>query len=132
MSYRILAGLLTVIASAALPPAAAQEASAITPDVRCMVVGGQFAQSADPARQAAGKMLAIYFMGKIMGRRPAVDLADLMSKEIARMSASDLQAESQRCGGELSDAGLRMKDVGAELIRRSSEAPKTEVHAPAE
>jgi len=130
MSYRILAGVLVVIASAALPPAAAQEASDLTPDVRCMVVGAQFALSADPEHQAAGKMLDIYFMGKIMGRQPAADLADLMAKEVGRMSAADLQAEAQRCGGELSEAGKRMKDVGAELIRRGNEAPKTGV-APA-
>jgi hypothetical protein len=92
-----------------------------------MVVAGQIVSSADPEHQAAAKMLGVFFMGKIMGKQPAADLADLMAKEIGRMSAADLRAEAQRCGGELSDAGKRMKDAGAELIRGNNEAPKTSV-----
>lgn len=121
--------LLVALALTALGttlPAWALDAEDITPDVRCLVVGFYLSRSADPAQQSAGRMLSVYFMGKITGRRPSADLEELLFTQVELLAGTNLQPEAQRCGGELTEVGGKMKEVGAALMRRAKEMQKAD------
>lgn len=130
MRHRNLLALLAIsTATAAAMPARAIDSDDLTLDVRCMLVGANFAQGTDPALKSAGTMLSLYFMGKITGRQPDANLADLLTKQAGLMEGTDLRPEAQRCGNELTEAGARMKELGAEMIRRGTEQQKSSAPA---
>lgn len=86
-------------------------------DARCMVVGARFAESPDQRLKISGEMLLSYFLGRIDGRSPHVDLESLIAREAGKMTTSDLKDAARRCGTEFSARGVEITHIGKDLAR---------------
>ena len=67
----------------------------------------------------AGTMLSFYYIGRISGRAPQVDLEALLLKEIDVMTQVDLNSEAQRCGASLTAKGKEIAQIGKNLTERA-------------
>ena len=90
-------------------------------DVRCLVVALQMAGSEAPAVRAAGLTASFYWMGRVDASIPPDALEDRMIAEAANLRGSALEAEAQRCSGELMTRGQAMTDIGKDMQRRGRE-----------
>jgi hypothetical protein len=109
----VLAGALTLSSG----QATAQDAETIA-DVRCIIVGMRFAGMVDPTQQSAGMMLSLYYIGRLDGRVPKLDIEELMIKEVSKMTTSDYGSEAKRCGASLTDKGQEITRIGKDIIER--------------
>jgi len=113
--------LLTVLVGAltlSSVQARAQDAETIA-DVRCVIVGAKFGAMADPSQRSAGMMLSFYYIGRLDGRMPKLDLEELMIKELSTMTTSDFGSEAKRCGASLTDKGQAISRIGKDIVERA-------------
>jgi hypothetical protein len=89
----------------------------------CLVVG--FAISSEAAKQAAGTLLSLYYIGRIFGRTPQLDLEALLVKEIRVMTQADLNSEAQRCGVSLTAKGQEITQIGKNPIEPAKQQSNT-------
>jgi len=109
----VLAGALTL--SSAQAPAQDPETIA---DVRCLIVGMKFVGMTDPTQQSAGMMLSMYYIGRLDGRVPKLDIEELMIKQISAMTTADYGSEAKRCGASLTDKGQEITRIGKDMVER--------------
>ena len=112
----VFLGLSSVLAEA--------EDAATIADVRCVVVGMKMASS---PQQTQGIVLTWYYIGRLEGRVPVLNLENLLIAEIDRMTGADLTAEGRRCVTALADKGLEVAQIGKDLLEREK---KTAAQAP--
>ena len=93
----------------------AQPPSETVADVQCLVVGAQLAASPDQQQKLVGSMMAIYFLGRIDGRSPAVELQELLKQEATKLTGSELGRAARRCGAQLSARGAEITRIGRTL-----------------
>lgn len=86
-------------------------------DAQCMVVGARLAESPNPRLRFSGEMLLSYFLGRIDGRSPKVDLEALVKREGSEMMASSFRRWAHRCGAEFSARGAEITRIGKDLER---------------
>jgi hypothetical protein len=86
-------------------------------DAQCMVVGARLSESPNPRLRFSGEMLLSYFLGRIDGRSPHVDLEGLIEREAKKMTATDLRNAVRRCGTEFSARGAQITRIGKDLER---------------
>ena len=113
---RALPALLLVLTAAPLP-VLAQDA-AITADIRCVAVGIRAAALPDSHQKSSGLLMALYYIGRLDGRDPKLDIEALMSEQLAKMTAADFVAETQRCGGGLTGKGAQITRIGQDLQKQ--------------
>ncbi len=99
----------------------AQDAGTIA-DIRCVIVGVSFAGMADQSRQSAGMMLSLYYIGRLNGRVPKLDIEDLLIKEMNAMTPSDYASEAKRCGASLTDKGREITRIGQDISARGQKS----------
>lgn len=104
----ILAALLQTPA-----PAPTTEAG----DARCLVAFAAIGSTGTPDQQEAARVGAMFFYGKLVGRRPALDLGAAMRTGAAEVQPQ-IKAEIARCGAELQAAGRAMQAAGGALKAR--------------
>jgi hypothetical protein len=109
----VLAGALTLLST----QAPAEDAETIS-DVRCVIVGMKFAGMSDPTQQSAGLMLSLYYVGRLDGRVPKLNIEELMIKEISTMTTSDYGSEAKRCGASLTEKGQEISRIGKDMVER--------------
>ena len=109
----VLAGILTLSSL----QARAQDAETIG-DVRCLIVGMKISGMADSTQQSAGLMLSMYYIGRLDGRVPQLDIEDLMIREISTMTTADYGSEAKRCGASLTNKGQEITRIGKDMIER--------------
>jgi hypothetical protein len=109
----LLLGALTLSAA----QARAQDAET-TADVRCVIVGIRLYQQPGTSEQSAGAMLSMYYLGRLDGRVPKLDLEEALIKEAGIMADSDYGAEAKRCGASLTDKGQEMVRIGKDIVER--------------
>ncbi len=112
MRTRILIGLILSVALKAHA-----EDAGITADVRCVIVGGQFASSPDPGQRSTAGLLISYYVGHLDGRAPGLNLQRLIAEELGKLTPVDLQTEARRCSDALSAKGKEIARIGNELAR---------------
>jgi hypothetical protein len=109
----------SLIVSAAVLAAVATAARAADPapaaDVRCLAVASFLAGNADPKVQNAGVLAALYYLGKLDGREPGMDLEARLKEVAMQLSPKDIQSEAVRCGAELGARGKTMNEIGLRL-----------------
>lgn len=106
----VLAGLCVLL------PAYAQAPQGDTiADVRCVIVGMKLGGSGNSTQQTAGMMTALYYIGRIDGREPALDMEVLLTKEFVKMTAADLSREASRCGSHLTEKGKEITKIGEHM-----------------
>ena len=133
---------LTSIVLLALPltlagasPASAAES---TNDVRCLVaisrlvdINAETKQLSQEAAQMTSLLGTMYFMGKLEGRDPRLNIENAMVAEATKMTVEQLQSELIRCGGEMRAIGQKWDDIGKNLVKRGQELQKQQKAAPA-
>jgi hypothetical protein len=60
-------------------------------------------------------MLAFYYIGRLDGRAPKLDIEGLMAQEIRRMTPADYDSEAKRCGNGLAEKGREITEIGKRL-----------------
>src|ERR1700685_3052113 len=78
----------------------AQNADTVA-DVRCVAVGIRSAELPDSRQKSTGLLMALYFIGRLDGRDPKLDLEAMLSAQLSKMTAADFTAEAARCGNSL-------------------------------
>jgi len=88
-------------------------------DARCFIVGIQMSRAADASQQNAGLLLALYYLGRLDGMVPKVDLEELLAKETPAMAElAEFKKEAVRCGKALSEKGVAIQQIGQHLTLR--------------
>jgi hypothetical protein len=93
-------------------------------DIQCLVLGLQMAQSPDNAQNSTAMMVTFYYLGRLDGRNPALDLENRIIDETSAMSklpASDLNKIRTRCGSELTTRGQQLTVIGGDIIKRAQQ-----------
>jgi hypothetical protein len=111
---RIISALL-VFAACGLTTSSLATGPGTADDARCLVVAISIGRSSDPTRKAAGETAMMYFLGRLDGSAPTIDLEKTVLGELGRMSQADLQTESQRCGQILQFRGQAMAGLAKAL-----------------
>ena len=97
--------------------AAAQD-DETTADTRCVIVGWNLSKSPDHAVRTASAILAIYYIGRLEGRNPKLELENRILDEMFKLSLADIQAESRRCGDAMTTKGRFISEMGENLTKR--------------
>lgn len=111
---RSIALTVTVLTLALAAPAHA-ESPETTQDLKCLAVGFALIQSPDPAVVDAAKVATFYYLGRIDGREPALDLADRLSKPDMQLTQEDLQKAAAICGDQLGARGKQLMEASKKL-----------------
>ena len=94
-------------------------ADPVTDDVRCFVLTLQMMQSQNSTEMMAGMMAHSYYLGRIDGRVPDLDLEERVIAELPNMTKPDFfRAEAMRCGQEMAARGQAEKAIGEDLKKR--------------
>jgi hypothetical protein len=91
-----------------------------TADIRCVAAVLALSGKADAATKSTLAMSAIYYIGKLDGRVPSLDLEDALVKELSTMTAAEIGSEAVRCGKDLSVRGQQIKAMGDHMVARGA------------
>jgi hypothetical protein len=91
-------------------------------DARCLVAALALTQSPDPQVRAFAPAAALYFVGRLDGRAPDIDLEAAVVNQVKSMSPDALRSELQRCAGILQERGDKLKTIGADLQKIAGQA----------
>jgi len=113
--WRRLALILT--ASLALPAAAARadEPKETSDDVRCLVVAFTLSQSQDANAKQIGEAASAYYLGKLDGRSPGIDLEARLREAIPTVTPDTFMTQLQACGAPLKTRFDEVKAIGDRL-----------------
>jgi hypothetical protein len=114
----VLTGFLVLMPAHALVP----EDESIA-DVRCVIIGVKIAASADSAQQSAGVMAALYYIGRIDGREPTLNIETVLAKEVVNMTPTEFSSEAIRCGKHLTERGQEITKLGRDLAELAQKMP---------
>jgi hypothetical protein len=84
-------------------PAASELAAANRKDIRCLAVSFALATSPDAKIKANGNAMIAYYLGRLDGRAPKLDVVKETRDEGRNLSLNDLQTYGQSCGSVLGD-----------------------------
>jgi hypothetical protein len=87
-------------------------------DVRCFMVAMQIGKTPGTTQQTAALTGAMYYLGRLDGRSPKLDLESVMVAEEAKMTPADLRSEAVRCGATITARGNEIQRIGKDLIER--------------
>ncbi|HSX55331.1 MAG TPA: hypothetical protein VLG14_08540 [Sphingomonas sp.] len=111
--------LIPVLASVLLTAQAAQLDPSIEADVACVASFSYLTSTLPKERQAEMAPLITYYVGRIDGKQPGVDLQAAILRQVAGKSGADLnsyvQSNTKRCGAEMVQMGNRLQAVGKAL-----------------
>lgn len=111
------------------PPAAADAQTEA--DLRCLAVALiLIGQTQDPSQQQAFNSAAIYYLGRLDGRAPDIDLEEHLSGLLRDFSPERLAVERVRCGELLVTRGRVLQDIGRDLERRSRDDARLQTQHP--
>ena len=101
------------------------QADPLTDDLHCYISTLSLVSSSDPKVQVAGMMAHSYWLGRLDGRAPDLDLESRVIAEMPFLQNSErLRAEMIRCGGEMAARGKAEKDMGDDMQKRGAEMQK--------
>jgi len=89
-----------------------------TADVRCVVIAFELSQSPDPQLKSLATTAGLYFVGRLSGRAPELDLEAAMLEQFKAMSVEDRQSEQQRCGAILEGQANRLVVMAHDMQSR--------------
>ena len=108
--------LLGLLIGAASPTTTADAAT--EDDLRCLVVSIYLVKNKDPELAKAGQMASGYFLGRIDGRTPHLDLEEAMVRVSKSMDEARVKAEAGRCGALLQQRGAAVVAMGRRIKQR--------------
>jgi hypothetical protein len=93
-------------------------------DIRCLIAAVSLIQSPNNIVRAAGASSALYFLGRLDGRDPGLDLEKIILAEAKKMDSATLRSESERCGRSISTRGRMISEMGQALQRNRNDRSK--------
>jgi hypothetical protein len=87
-------------------------------DIRCLAAGLRFAEMPDSHQKSTGMLMVLYYLGRLDGRNPDLDVEGLLSQEIPKMTAAEYAAEATRCSNNLSAKGQQISRLGEKMLPR--------------
>jgi hypothetical protein len=61
-----------------------------------------------------------YFLGRLDGHAPGLDLEQLIKAETNRMTAADFREEARRCDDEFASKGRQLAKIGHDLVEHEN------------
>jgi hypothetical protein len=97
-------------------PVHAQEPGTETiADVRCIVVGMKIGASGNSTQKSVAMMTTLYYIGRIDGREPKLDIEDILVMVFVKMTAPQFASEATRCGTHLTEKGKEISKIGKDM-----------------
>src|SRR5215831_10773487 len=97
-------GLIPAVAfSVVLATSAAAEDSETTSDLRCLVVASQMFNSNNPNVKAGALPSWLYYLGRLDGHNPKLDLEKSLIAEVSKVTPQQFQAATLSCGNTLTE-----------------------------
>ncbi len=93
-------------------------------DVHCLIVEMDLYSSNVPALRSASALGQMYWLGKLDGRDPRLDMEKLMIAELPKMTGDVLKNEATRCGNELKARGAAETAMGQDLAKKAQVSVK--------
>jgi hypothetical protein len=121
----ILTASAICLAIAATPALSVGEDSSDGPstaDVKCLVVGLAMSQSSNQGQASAAPLVSLYYLGKIDGRDPNLDLERNLGQLSRSMTQADIRSAAARCSVELEKRSESLRAIAARL--QASESAK--------
>src|ERR1043166_3123749 len=105
---------------------AAAKADEMTDNVRCFIVFSNMASGTDPGVKTAGTIGSMYWVGRIDGKDPTIDLQSLILAEMQKMTGVVLHTEAKRCGEILVVRGKALTAIGQNIseVERKQAQPQ--------
>jgi len=120
MRMRFMTMAAVAVALSTAGGARAQDAG-VTSDLRCFLVSSIGASSVDGGTKASLAYLAAYYLGRLDGRTPKVDLETLVPAEMAKLSPEDYRPELLRCGAEARTRREAVSAIGDRLRAKAGQ-----------
>jgi hypothetical protein len=73
--------------------------------------------SSDETTRAAAASRAFYYLGRLDGREPSLDLEKLITDESHHLLPSEIRAVSQQCADTLAVRGRVMTEIGRQMLK---------------
>lgn len=89
-------------------------------DVDCIVVGLRMSQMSRAGQRAAGMLLTAYYLGRVNGDEPRVDVGSLIRTEANNMTPGEFGVNAIRCGKAFAAKGRDLQKIRMELARKAS------------
>src|ERR1700677_1351478 len=89
-------------------------------DLKCLAVSLNMSASDDPDVQSVGMLSTMYWMGRLDGRTPALDLEKQMKDAADGMKPADMQTEAARCAQALKTRGDLLTKMGEDQRQREN------------
>ena len=114
------AAALGLVSGAPAFAAAAPSTDALNrQDIVCIAVMGAAAEKApDDKGKAFAGMGVLYYIGRIEGRSPGIDLRAVVSPQVRKLSIEEIQAAADGCVAELSARGQDLVAIGGDLQKQ--------------
>lgn len=108
--------MFTCLAASALLALNATAAEATQQeDVQCLLGMGSLQTNSDVKLKNLGISGALFFLGKIVGESPSINLAAVMKAEEAKIMGQSIQAMLKRCTDEFNHRGAQLQTAGQGL-----------------
>ena len=121
MIKNALAAAFVFLATGAASAQTISPDEATLADVRCLVIGFSLAGAGPtPEARQAGNLISIYYVGRVHGRTPDLDMGDLLYQQSLQATPESLEADRVRCGTEFQQVGRDLVDLGARMQARSA------------
>lgn len=104
-----------IFAVLVVPAMAHADDDKVRADARCVIVGGRLASSSDINERTRANLMVVYYIGKLDGRYPKMDLESLVVNEASHVTSAELESEAQRCIQALVRKGQQITRLGNEL-----------------
>lgn len=100
------------------PQSVALESSTVDADLRCLVASLTLVNSSNPQQRQAGMGSFSYWLGRVDGAQPDIDLEERIATLSQQMTGEDVAREMVRCGTELMARGQEIQRIGNRLQSR--------------
>jgi hypothetical protein len=87
-------------------------------DIRCLAAGLRFAEMPDSHQKSTGMLMVLYYIGRLDGRNPDLDIEGLLTQQISSLTAAEYAALATRCGNNLSAKGQQISRLGDKMLPR--------------
>jgi hypothetical protein len=97
-------------------------------DVRCLALAAALTANPtlDANGKAAGQTIAVYFLGRLDGRTPGLDIKSRLIEQarvMGAMSPDAVKAQAQACGATLGARGKALQEMG-DALKSADQPPK--------
>lgn len=114
--------LITVLASLTLAAQQAPLDPAVEADIACVASLSALASSFPKEQQGSVAPLVTYYVGRLDGRVPGLDLEQALIRQLKGKTQAELatymQSNGKRCSNEMIALGTRLQAVGKSLAEQ--------------